>query len=89
MHLSLFSLILMTPLIIFTNASDVGISAVLMQTDSASKQHVTAFASRALTQAEKIIQLLRDSGRGLGNATFSFIIMVYKITVYTGHSPIT
>ncbi len=43
-----------------------------MQTGSASKQHVTAFASCALTPAEKKnILLLRDSGRGLGTAIFS------------------
>ncbi len=47
------------PFINFTDSSGVGIAAVLMQTDSAGKQHVTAFASRALTPAEKkIIQFL-------------------------------
>ncbi len=40
------------PFIIFTNASDVGIGAILMQTDGAGKKHVTTFASRSLTPAE-------------------------------------
>ncbi len=44
-----------------------------MQTDSAGKQHVIAFASRALTPAEKKLfsYSLRESGRDLGTATFS------------------
>ncbi len=54
MHLYLFSLILMTR---FTDASDVSVGAGLMQTDSAGKQHVIAFASRALTPAEKKIYI--------------------------------
>ncbi len=43
------------PFIIYTDASGVGIGGVLMQTDSAGKQHVIAFASRALTLAAKKI----------------------------------
>ncbi len=57
----------------FTDASGVGIGAMLMQIDSTGKQHVITFASRALTPAEKKIfsYSLRDSGRGLGTETFS------------------
>ncbi len=41
------------PFVIFTDASDVGIGTVIMQTEGAGKQHVKASASRALTEAEK------------------------------------
>ncbi len=47
------------PFFVFTDASGVGMGVVLMKTDSAGKQYVIAFASRALTPAEKkIIHLL-------------------------------
>ncbi len=36
-----------------TDASTIGVGAALMQTDGAGKRHVIAFASRALTPAEK------------------------------------
>ncbi len=39
--------------VIFTDASGVGMGAVTMQTEGAGEQHVLAFASRALTAAEK------------------------------------
>ncbi len=79
------------PFVIFTDTSGVGLGAVLMQTDGAGKQHVIVFASHALTVAEKnysvthleilvmvwVLKHLWD------------IIMGYKITVYTDHSPIT
>ncbi len=41
------------PFIIFTDASGVSIGAVLMQTDTAGKQRVIAFARHAPTLAEK------------------------------------
>ncbi len=75
------------PFIIFTDGSVVGIGAVVMQTDSAGKQHVIVFTSRALTPAEKKKKLftysLRDSGRGLGTATFSRYRL--RLTYYRLH----
>ncbi len=37
----------------FTNASALGLGAVLMQPDQRGKLHAIAYASRALNQAEK------------------------------------
>ncbi len=62
-----------------------------MQTDSPGKQHVIAFASRALTPAEKndsvthleilaVVWALRH---------FRDIFMGYRITIHINHSPIT
>ncbi len=44
--------------LVYTDASAVGIGAILMQTDSAGKHHVIAIATRVLSVAEKTIQLL-------------------------------
>ncbi len=86
MHLSLFSLILM-----ILSSSGSGIGAFLVQTDSASKQHVIAFASRALTLAEKNYSVTHLDILAMVWALQHFwdIIMGYKITLFTDHSPIT
>ncbi len=79
------------PFIIFTDASGVGIGAALMQTDGAGKQHVMAFASRALTAAKKnnSVTHLEILAVVWALQHFRNIIMRYKITVYTDYSPIT
>ncbi len=62
-----------------------------MHTDSADKQHVTVFASRALTAAEKNYSVTHLEILAVVWALqhFQDTIMGYKITVYTDHSPIT
>ncbi len=76
------------PFIVFTDASSVGIGAVLMQTDNAGKQHVTAFVSRALTPVEKYYSVTHLE---ILAVVFFFpdTFMGYKTTVYTDHFPIT
>ncbi len=71
MHLSLFFLILMILSSFFTDASGVGIGAVLMQNDGAGKQHVITFVSRSLRLKKIFSCSLGDSGRGLGTEVFS------------------
>ncbi len=62
-----------------------------MQADSAGKHHVIAFASRALNTAEKNYSVTHLELLAIVWALKHFrdIIMGYKITVYTDHSPIT
>ncbi len=62
-----------------------------MQTDGAGKNHVIAFASRVLTPAEKNYSVTHLEILAVAWALKHFrdIIMGYKITVYTDHSPIT
>ncbi len=63
-----------------------------MKPDSAGKQHVIAFASRALTPAEKKNYLaihLEILAVVWALQHFRDIIMGYKITLYIDHSPIT
>ncbi len=62
-----------------------------MQTYSAGKQHVIVFANRALTPTEKSYSAtdLEILAVVWALQHFRDIIMGYKITVYTDHSPIT
>ncbi len=62
-----------------------------MQTDSAGKKHVIAFASLALTPAEKKYSVIHLEILAVVWALqhFQDIIMGYKLAVYTDHSPIT
>ncbi len=62
-----------------------------MQTDGAAKNHVIAFASSVLSAAEKNYSVTHLEILAVVWALKHFrdIIMAYKITVYTYHSPIT
>ncbi len=62
-----------------------------MQTDSTGKQHVIAFASRALTPAEKNYSVTHLEILAVVWALQHFrdIIMGYKIALFIDHSPIT
>ncbi len=73
------------PFIIFSDASGVSIGAVLIQTDSAGKQHVIEFASRAPKPAEKnyLFTHLEILAVVWALQHFRDIIMGYKITPVT------
>ncbi len=62
-----------------------------MQTDGAGKNYVMAFASRALTPAEKNYSVTHLEILAVVWALKHFrdVIMGYRITVYTDHSPFT
>ncbi len=62
-----------------------------MQTDSAGKQYVIAFANRALTRAENNYSVTHLEILAVVCALQHFrdIIMGYKLTLCTDHSPIT
>ncbi len=62
-----------------------------MQTNNAGKQHVTAFASRALTPAERNYAVTHLDILAVVWALQNFrdIVFGYPIIVYTDHSPIT
>ncbi len=79
------------PFLIYTDASTIDIGGVLMQNDGTGKTHVIAFASRVLTPAEKNYSVTHLDILAVVWALKHFrdIIMGYKITVYTDHSPIT
>ncbi len=90
MHLSLFFLILMTlSSFLLTHLVLVWEQSSCKLTVQA-KTHVIAFASRALAAAEKNYSVthLEILAVVWGLEHFRDIIMGYKITVYTGHSPI-
>ncbi len=79
------------PFLIYTDASTIDIGAVFMQTDGAGKNHVIAFACRVLTPAEKNYSVINLEILAVVWALKHFrdIIMGYKTTVYSDHSPIT
>ncbi len=69
----------------FTDASTLGLGAVLMQPDQRGKLHSIAYASRTQNQTENlealaVVWALRK---------FRDIVYGYKITIFTDHAPIT
>ncbi len=74
-----------------TDASALGIGAVLMQTEESKRPHTTAYASRVLTSAESKYRVTHHEALAVVWALHHFrdIIFGYPITVYTDHTAVT
>ena len=79
------------PFVIYTDASALGVGAVLMQTVKSGKNKVLGYASRTLTQAEQNYSVTHQEALAIVWAlkTFKDFIFGYEITVYTDHSAVT
>ena len=79
------------PFILYTDASALGLGAVLMQEGADSKNRVIAYASRTLNSAESNYSVTHQEALAVVWAlnTFKDIIFGYKIICYTDHSAIT
>ena len=76
------------PFILQTDASDLGLGAVLTQSDSSGSERVTSYASRALTDREKGYSTTEKEALAIVFATDHFCpyLLGKKFTVITDHS---
>ena len=79
------------PFLLYTDASALGLGAVLMQTDENGKNRAIAYASRTLNSAESNYSVTHQETLAIIWAlkTFKDIILGYPITCYTDHSAVT
>ena len=79
------------PFIVYTDASALGLGAVLMQTDDAGKHRAIAYASRTLNNAESNYSVTHQEALAVVWAlnTFKDLIFGYPITIYTDHTALT
>ena len=79
------------PFVLYTDASALGLGAVLMQTDARGKNRVIAYASRTLNPAESNYSVTHQETLAVVWALKHFrdIILGYDITVYTDHAAVT
>ncbi len=79
------------PFILCTDASSLGVGAVLMQASESQQPHVILYASRVLNSAESKYSVTRLEALAVVWALKHFrdIIYGYPITVYTDHSAVT
>ncbi len=79
------------PFSLYTDASALGLGAVLMQPDARGKNHAIAYASRTLKQAEADYSVVHQETLAIVWALKHFrdIILGYPITVFTDHAPVT
>ena len=78
------------PFILYTDASALGLGAVLMQTDACGKNRVIAYASRTLNAAESNYSVTHQETLGVVWALKHFRDIIFGYTsVYTGHAAVT
>ncbi len=79
------------PFEMYTDASAMGLGAVLMQKDSKQKNRPTAYVSRVLTPAEENYSVTHQETLGVvwGLRHFKDLIQGYPITVHTNHAAVT
>ncbi len=79
------------PFPLCTDASALGIGAILMQTEEIKRPHVIAYASRVLTAAEAKYSVTHLEAFAVVWALKHFrdIIFGYPITIYTDHTTVT
>ncbi len=79
------------PFSLYTDASALGLGAVLMQPDTRGKNHAIAYASRTLNQAEANYYVTHQETLAIVWALKHFrdIILGYSITAFTDHAPVT
>ncbi len=73
------------PFSLYTDASALGVGAVLMQPDARGKNHAIAYASRTLNQAEANYSVTDQENL----AIVWDVIVGYPITDFTDHAPVT
>ncbi len=79
------------PFTLCTDASSLGVGAVLMQSSEGQRPHVIAYASRTLNSAESKYSVTHMEALAVVWALKHFrdIIYGYPVTVYTDHSAVT
>ncbi len=79
------------PFTLYTEASALGLGAVLIQPDTRGKNHAIAYDSRTLNQAEANHSVTHLETLAIVWALKHFrdIILGYPITVFTDHAPVT
>ena len=79
------------PFIIYTDASALGLGAVLMQQDARGKNCAIAYASRTLNSAESNYSVTHQETLAVVWALKHFrdIVFGYPITIYTDHAAVT
>ena len=77
--------------ILVCDASDIGIGSCLMQYDNSNKLHPVAYYSRKLSKSELNYSVTDKESLSVVNSlkNFRFIILGYKIKVFTDHTAVT
>ncbi len=79
------------PFSLYTDASALGLGAVLMQPDARGKNHAIAYASCTLNQTEANYSVTHQETLAIAWVLNHFrdIILGYPISIFTDHAPVT